>query len=147
MQKPSIIVSSVDHARLRLLLDSARLDHRVAPEHLTALDIELARATIVAPGKVPADVVTMYSTVYFREVGSDEEEHYTLVQPFEADVVRDRISVLAPIGTALLGYRVGDVVEWNVPSGATRLEITKVVRPDSGQQALPEQDALSDASC
>ena len=51
---------------------------------------------------------------------------YTLVVPSEADVMRDRISVLAPIGTALLGYRLGDIVEWRVPSGKRRLEIVKV---------------------
>jgi regulator of nucleoside diphosphate kinase len=147
MTKHAIIISFADHTRLRHLLNSARLDPRVSPEHLAALDIELARATVVAPDSVPRDVVTMYSTVHIRDLESNEEEHYTLVQPYEADVVRNRLSVLAPIGTALLGYRVGDIVQWKVPSGTTRLKIVEVFPPASELQGQPERESLADVTC
>ena len=70
----------------------------------------------------------MHSTVWFRDLDTDEIEKYTLVFPGEADVTCDRISVLAPIGTALLGFRVGDIVKWRVPLGKRRMAITKVAQ-------------------
>lgn len=129
MRKYKIMISSADHQRLTKLLNSVRLDRRIPLENIEALEGELAQAKIVEPAKLPADVVSMDSTVWFRDLESGEVEKYTLVAPAEADVVNDRISVLAPIGTALLGYRVNDVVEWRVPSGKRRLQITRVEQP------------------
>jgi len=122
----NIIISSADRDRLLPLIDSARLDRRVPAQSLDLLEGELARASIVEPAALPRDVVAMNSTVWFRDLDSEEIERYTLVFPPDADVIRDRISVLAPIGTALLGYRLRDIVEWRVPQGRRRLEITKV---------------------
>jgi regulator of nucleoside diphosphate kinase len=122
----NIIISSADRDRLLPLIDSARLDRRVPAQSLDLLEGELARASIVEPADLPRDVVAMDSTVWFRDLDSEEIERYTLVFPPDADVIRDRISVLAPIGTALLGYRQRDIVEWRVPQGRRRLEITKV---------------------
>jgi regulator of nucleoside diphosphate kinase len=128
MRTTSITISSADYGGLLTLVDSARLDRRVPAESLDLLERELFRAAIVDSSELPADVVAMNSTVWFRDLNSDEIEKYTLVYPAEADVVRDRISVLAPIGTALLGYRTGDVVQWPVPSGKRRFEIIEVVQ-------------------
>jgi regulator of nucleoside diphosphate kinase len=128
MRKRKIIVSSADRDRLLQLIDSAYLDSRVPAAVLDALQGELARATIVDRAKVPSDVITMNSTVWFWDLEDEELESYTLVFPHEADVSRDRISVFAPIGTALLGYRVGDLVEWDVPAGRRRLRITQVAQ-------------------
>ena len=83
----------------------------------------------------------MNASVLFRDLDSDEIEQYTLVYPSKADVRHDRISVLAPIGTALLGYRVGDIVEWRVPSGKRRFEIVDVVPLAS--QRLDEAPVLA----
>jgi regulator of nucleoside diphosphate kinase len=132
MRSRSITISSTDYQRLLGLLNSARLDRRVPVESVELLEHELTRAAIVDPADLPAEVVAMYSTVWFRDTDTDEVERYTLVYPPEADVLRDRISVLAPIGTALLGFRVGDIVKWRVPSGTRRFEIVDVV------QAAPE---------
>jgi len=126
MRKNQITLSFADHNRLLALINSARLDWRIQSEHVLALEGELVRARLVAPDDLPPDVVTMHSTVWFRDLDTGEEENYTLVYPAEADVTCDRISVLAPIGTALLGFRVGDTVQWQVPLGTRRLEITKV---------------------
>ena len=121
-----IVISADDRDRLLTLIHSARLDSRVPVESLDALEGELSRATIVSADDVPADVIAMNSMVWFQDLDSEEVETYTLVYPNEADVIRDRISVLAPIGTALLGYRVGDTIEWTVPAGKRRIQITKV---------------------
>lgn len=121
-----IMISSADRDRLLKLIDSARLDRRMAAEHITALEKELARATVVLPGELPSDVISMNSTVWFRDLDTQEFESYTLVYPHEADVTRDRISILAPIGTALLGFRLHDIVHWQVPQGVRKLEIIDV---------------------
>jgi regulator of nucleoside diphosphate kinase len=139
MRTRNITISTTDRDRLLKLIDSARLDSRIPTESLDQLDRELARATIVEPKDLPRDVVAMNSTVWFRDLDSDEEEHYTLVYPPDADVIRDRISVFAPIGIALLGYRVNDVVEWGVPQGRRRLKIVKV------EQDQPTYDHQQDA--
>lgn len=135
MRSSPITISSADRDRLLNLINSARLDWRVQSDHLFALEGELARAHLVDPGALPADVVGMHSTVWFRDLNTQEVESYTLVYPSEADVTCNRISVLAPIGTALLGFRVGDIVNWPVPLGTSRLEITRVVQHQPAQQA------------
>lgn len=126
MREQPIIVSQYDRDQLVTLIQSARLDSRVSVENLNALARELARATAVPEGEVPADVVSMNSSVTFVDLATGEEENYTLVYPRDADLMQDKISVLAPIGTALLGYRVGDEIEWQVPAGTRRLKITRV---------------------
>jgi regulator of nucleoside diphosphate kinase len=132
MRTDNILISTADQERLLRLLDSARLDLRISAESIAALESELSRADIVDPHELPADVITMGSTIWFLDLETDEVEQYTLVLPSEADVLRDRISVLAPIGTALLGYRMGDIVEWRVPSGKRRMEIVKVNQRKQG---------------
>lgn len=126
-----IIVSSDDRDRLLVLINSAHLDSRVPTASLRALEAELSRATIAAPEDFPPDAIGMDSTATFRDLDSGEIESYTLVFPNRADVAQDRISILAPIGTALLGYREHDVIEWQVPAGQRRLQIVRV------EQAMP----------
>jgi len=95
--------------------------------HLAELVAELQRAEIVPSDEVPDDVVTMNSTVVLRDLDTDEVETYTLVYPNHADIARNRLSVLAPVGTAILGYHVGDVVQWRVPAGVRRLRVDEVI--------------------
>jgi regulator of nucleoside diphosphate kinase len=137
MRSNDLTISTADRERLVRLLDSARLDLRISAASIAALESELARADFVEPDELPRDVVTMGSSIWFRDLETDEVEQYTLVLPSEADVLNDRISVLAPIGTALLGYRLGDVVEWRVPSGKRRMEIVKVQQPRTSAKSLP----------
>ena len=141
MRKHHIVISSVDYDRLLKLIDSARLDWRVAPDNLHALEGELVRATVVDPAELPSDVVALGSTVWFRDLDTEETERYMLVVPGEADIVQHRISVLAPIGTGLLGFRTGDIVEWRVPLGRRRLEITEVSQAGTAAQTEPAEMA------
>lgn len=121
-----IIISKCDHARLRGLLSSPRMRPALEREDLLGLFDELDRAMIVEAEQLPADVVALGSTVLVRDLGSHEEVQYTLVLPHEANVSRGRISVLAPLGTALLGSRVGEEIEWHMPGGLRRLHISAV---------------------
>jgi regulator of nucleoside diphosphate kinase len=96
-------------------------------EQLRGLEAELNRSIRIADDKVPPDVITMHSKAHLIDLDSGEELIYTLVFPNEADIRQDKISVLAPIGTAMLGYRVGDTFEWAVPDGIRRLQVKRVL--------------------
>ncbi len=123
--RPAIVVAEGDARRLAFLLEGrSATSHDAA--HLAELRAELERAVIVAPGDIPAGVVTMNSEVGIHDLQSDEHREVTLVYPHEAQPAQGRISVLAPLGTALLGYREGDYVEWLMPGGLRRLRIESV---------------------
>jgi regulator of nucleoside diphosphate kinase len=112
--KPKVTVSSLDLDRLEALL--AGTPDRDFPGK-AALQAELDRADVLEPEQMPPDVVTMNSTVRFALQGSDETFSQTLVYPKDADGSADRISILAPVGGALLGLKVGDTIEWPGPGG------------------------------
>ncbi|MEP7313624.1 MAG: nucleoside diphosphate kinase regulator, partial [Pseudomonadota bacterium] len=113
----TIVVTEADARRLRGLL-AAR--HRTATHdetHLLELTAELERAVLLADEGVPPEVVTMGSAVHVLDLASGERREYTLVYPAQAHPASGRISVLAPLGTALLGYREGDELAWQMPGG------------------------------
>lgn len=112
--KPNIVISSVDAARLEALLQSLPAHAFPGREDLEA---ELARAEIVEPRDIPPTVVTMNSTVRFSIESSSKEFHLTLVYPKDADASGGTISILAPVGSALLGLSKGDEIEWPRPGG------------------------------
>jgi regulator of nucleoside diphosphate kinase len=109
-----IVLTSRDFDRLEALLDS--LPANAFPGK-AALEAELERAEIVEPGQIPPNVVTMNSTVRFTIAESGEEFRLSLVYPKDAGGEADRISVLAPVGSALLGLAVGDELAWPRPGG------------------------------
>ena len=96
-------------------------------ERIEELGAELDRATIVEIDKPPQDIVTMNSKVCLKDVDTGKDEIYQVVYPEDADIEQNKISILAPIGTAILGYKVGDVIEWKVPAGLRRLKIKKIL--------------------
>ena len=126
--KHKIHISEFDTKRLKGLIKFAeeRSDKRVR-QYLDELDGELDRAEIVKPEEIPTDVITMNSTFRLRDLDSGEEVVYTLVFPGKADSTNGKISILAPIGTAVLGYRVGDAIEWKVPAGLKRLRVEEIL--------------------
>lgn len=127
MSRRNIIITNSDRRRLQHLLESefaAAIDPK---NYLADLQAELRRAKIVDSAEVPDDVVTMDSTVRLRDLDSGEVETYTLVYPDQANIAENKLSILAPIGTAILGYCVGDIVRWRVPSGRHRLQVEEVL--------------------
>jgi regulator of nucleoside diphosphate kinase len=126
MATRDIFVTEDDHDRLSRLLAGAALSRRDR-DHVAQLAAELDRAQIVPPDEIPPDVVTMHSEVALRDLDTGEALTFRLVYPSEADADRQRVSILAPIGTAVLGYRAGDTVEWTVPGGTRRLRIERVL--------------------
>lgn len=126
MKAKNIVVTEADYGRLQWLIESSRQFRKHDGEHLDDLAHELERATVVTSGEVPPDVVTMNSRVLINDLNSGRKATYQIVYPREANVAENRISVLAPIGTALLGYRAGTTVELKVPSGMRRFRIVEV---------------------
>jgi len=99
------------------------------------LEVELNRAIIVDTDKIPPDIVTMNSKVCLRDADTGKDEIYQLVYPEDADIEQNKISILAPIGTAILGYKVGDIIEWKVPAGLRKLKIKKIVyQPEAAKE-------------
>ena len=128
MKEATIYINEVDLARLRKLIDLARETGNDANRmYLDRLEGELERAEVVNPIDIPKDVVTMRSTVRLKDLDNGKEMVYSLVFPNEADVDEGKISVLAPVGTAMIGYRVGDVIEWEVPSRLRRLKVEEII--------------------
>ncbi len=121
-----IYITKADFERLRRLIDGRRAGNTSDFEYLDTLEQELDRADIVEPEAIPRDVVTMNSEVRLKDLDSADEKVYRLVFPTQART-GNGISVLAPIGTAILGYRVGDVIEWRVPKGIRRLQVVEVL--------------------
>jgi regulator of nucleoside diphosphate kinase len=127
METRTIYITQYDMERLKGLIDEAKRQDQRKNEYLESLEAELAHCQLVTSTEVPPDVVTMNSKACLVDLDTQEEMVYTLVFPQDADIAQFRISVLAPIGTAMLGYRVGDVFTWKVPDGVRRLKVEQVL--------------------
>lgn len=126
MKRPQLIITQADFQRLEALLSSKLAQIAGGPDRLHELEGQLNQAQVVPQDCVPEDVVTMHSRVKLRDLDTDELESYALVYPDRADIANGKLSILAPIGTAILGYRVGDELQWQVPAGSRRLRVEKV---------------------
>jgi regulator of nucleoside diphosphate kinase len=123
----SIYVTEPDYHRLSALIESTRERNGVDIQYLNKLEAELDRAEIVDPKAIPANVITMRSKVRLKDLVTGEANTYSLVFPTEADFSEGKISILAPVGTAILGYKSGDTIEWSVPSGLRRIKVDEVL--------------------
>lgn len=126
MDRDRIYITETDLDKLRRLIAGRRGGRALDSEYLEILEQELDRAEIVGPDEIPRDVVTMHSEVRLKALDTGEVRTYRLIFPFEPRT-ENSISVLAPIGTAMLGYRVGSVIKWQVPKGIRRFKVLKVV--------------------
>ena len=116
---PQIIVSELDFDRLTHLIGQHGADTQ-------ALDGELERAILVRPAEIPSNVVTMNSEVVYEDLETGVRRTVRIVYPRDADAAQGRISVLAPIGSALLGLRVGQSSLWRVPAGWRRICVVEI---------------------
>ena len=122
-----IYITEFDIERLRKLLERSGGWSKKDREFLRDLEDELDRAVVVAPQDVPCDVVTMNSRVCIKDLDTAEEMILRLTFPSDADFGEGKVSIMAPIGTAIIGYRAGDTVTWKVPGGVRRLKIVSVL--------------------
>ena len=127
-----IFITEIDLKKIKdaILLDVNLTDER-NEQYIQQLEGELERATIVPPHEIPADVITVNSHVILYDMDGDETMDLTLVFP-GGPLTDDSVSVLAPIGTAMLGYRTGDIFEWDTPGGKRRIRVEQVLfQPES----------------
>lgn len=128
MNADVILVTEKDYQRIKNLLD------RQDSEEVENLELEIDRAKIISDDMVPADLVTMNSKVRYLNVQDNKESTATLVYPSEARSEDGKISILAPLGAALLGLRVNQEINWMFPDGKTRtLRIVEVVYQPEAQ--------------
>lgn len=136
-----LVIARSDLERLRSILDArGRGDDR---EHLIELRNELEHAHVVSDEDIATDVVRLGSEVMVRDEDSRVLHRYLIVSPSQADVASNHISVIAPLGTALLGYRAGDELEWSMPGGVRRLRIESV-QPPRPARAMDLHEAAVD---
>jgi regulator of nucleoside diphosphate kinase len=138
MSEQKIYITDFDLKRLKKLLQTSSKTGERKNSYLEQLRKEVEKAVVVPSEDIPKDVITMNSKVSLIDLESMKELVYTLVFPEDADSLSGKISVLAPVGTALLGYRVGDVIEWDVPAGKRRLKVKEILyQPEaSGEYSL-----------
>jgi regulator of nucleoside diphosphate kinase len=136
-----IVLSRPDALRLRAILGAHR-DSIRDREHLLDLQAELERAWVLDEDRIAEDLVTIDAKVRVRDKTTGKVSDYVLVAPAQANVATGHISVLAPLGTALLGYREGDEVEWSMPGGVRSLRIEKV-RQSARRMSHREELAVS----
>ena len=120
---PPIVVADEDRARLLRLVAST--DGTGVAEQLEA---ELERAAVVPLSELPDDVVIMNSELECEDVATQQRRHLQLVYPRDADPSAGRVSILAPLGCALLGLRVGQEIDWRMPGGFRRIRVLAVTR-------------------
>lgn len=120
-----IYLTGPDKEKLRKTVNDAIKNGEAREASMRDLLDEISQSTVLAPQDIPKDVVTMNSRAVLHIDGEDLE--FDLVYPEAADLARGKLSVLSPIGTAILGYRAGDTVEWDVPSGKAKIKIKKVL--------------------
>lgn len=121
MEPQKILISDQDFERLSLLVQHA--EGRGAD----LLDEELARAQVVRQDQIPNDIVTMNSKIRFVDEVSGKDSEVTLVYPKDSDVTSGHVSVLAPVGMALIGLKVGQSIEWPMPNGPRKLKVISII--------------------
>jgi regulator of nucleoside diphosphate kinase len=135
IQSRSVLVSARDHARLSTLVAKS------AADSVALLYDELDSATIVADDELPTDVVAMGSEVTFEDLASGARSQVVLVYPHQANASHGHVSVLAPVGAALIGLREGETIEWPVPKGAVRRLRVVAVAQSAGDVDQPTDGA------
>lgn len=122
-----LFVTEVDKDRLQKLINEFKEFGQGNKDYLDVLENELERAQVVTSKEIPNGVITMNSMVRLKDLDTGEEMIYTLVYPADAELAEDKISIMAPVGTAILGYREGDVVKWKVPGGLVQLSVESIL--------------------
>lgn len=127
MKGRRIVLSASDVPHLKAVIEHAKISVGNGSGCVHDLEDQLDTADVVQPRAMPVNVVRMNSQVYVTDLDSGEETLYTLVFPQQADMERHRVSVLAPIGTALLGSRAGQVITPLTPGGRRRLRVGAII--------------------
>jgi len=130
-RRPPIMLSTEDYERLSILANAAR---KRMPDLADELAEEVGRARVLAAGELPRNVVCMNSEVEFRDETTGKIQRVTLVYPDDADISERKVSVLTPVGTALIGLQGGSSISWTTPNGEVRrLTVVSVRAPETAR--------------
>lgn len=127
MMERALYLTDYDYERLELLLDNMNSVPQNRREDLSRLEGDLATCQIIAPEEMPADIVTLHSIVRYLDLDNNKDRVATLVFPSNADLSKGRISIVAPLGTAILGRAEGDIVSWKTFDGKKTIRIEEVL--------------------
>src|SRR5690625_978630 len=133
-----IFISTDDYNRLNRIINDFIRQSKSLPGPVRLLQGELQRAALLEDELMPSGVISLYSRVELLDLESREKEEWTLTLPEHANFDRKRLSILAPLGTAILGYSVGDEIEWERPGGTRKVRIERVERNVPVQPEMPE---------
>ncbi len=123
----NLILNKLDYLRIQKCIDEAKQLKSITVSESEGLMKELNSAEILEPEKIPSNVVTMNSIVKISFLNSNKQIQFQIVYPRQANVREQKISIFSPIATALIGYKVGDEVEWIVPAGLTKIRIDEII--------------------
>ena len=123
----NLILNKLDYLRIQKCIDEAKQLKSITASESESLMKELNSAEILEPEKIPSNVVTMNSIVKISFLNSNKQIQFQIVYPRQANVREQKISIFSPIATALIGYKVGDEVEWIVPAGLTKIRIDEII--------------------
>lgn len=129
MKKTSrkIYITDNDMNRLEELLEIANTINCRDNKHLQELARELESAEVVESTEIPAKVITMNSVVVLKDLETGDEKQFTLVFPRQANIDQNKVSILAPVGTAMLGCSIGHIITWNAPAGVQKMRVEKIL--------------------
>lgn len=132
MASNNIILNKMDRIRINNCILKATEERTINKGEIERLKHELESAKIVEPHEVPHNIVTMNSVVKISFPDVNKQVQLKIVYPHDADISDWKISIFSPIANALLGYKVGDTIEWFVPAGGTTIKIDEIIyQPES----------------
>ena len=133
VKEETIWVTKTDLQRLGNLIDMVRdREERELYQYIDKLEAKLEFAEVAASEEIPSKVITMRSKVHLKDLDTGEDHFYTLVFPTEANSEEGKLSILSPLATAILGYQLGDTVEFQAPARRRRLQVLEILyQPES----------------
>ncbi len=127
MSRENIILSRLDFQRIKKCIGEAKAHRSINEFEIQRLVYELSRAKVVDPREIPDNLITMNSEVEISFLGNEHSITLKIVYPEEADFKKGKISIFSPIANALLGHKLGDIIEWIVPAGGTTFKVDKII--------------------
>ena len=130
-----LLITEFDLDRLESLLDMCWRRSGFDEKNLELLQKKISNCIVVPPEFIPNNIITMNSTFTVENEVTNEKKTYTLVFPEDADIRGNKISILAPIGVAILGHKVGEFIEWVAPSGLKKMKFIQIhYQPETCRQ-------------
>ena len=144
MKNRKIYITGKDKTKLKKLFSSTKGFRNGDLKTVRDLLSELNRAEVINDGNIEEAIITMNSTVLVEDIETKKDYTYTIVYPEDANSSENKISILAPIGTALLGFKAGDIIDWEVPAGKRKLRVKRILyQPEAAERVLLNNNVVS----